>query len=214
MRINIRAVFATFLALIMVLVLASAALFLLQESANPEKQVKVRKVALAMPPPPPPPPAQKTVEQPATEASINLNIDGQGVAVPFEQVSLAQDLQTTKLPEVQLDSAQANLLDNLNVDWQAFGLAELDGSPRLLNQLRMTFPQSLTRRGIVTADVELDVMIDEQGKVLLRRIIANPHPELRNVIENLVRQARFSIPKKDGQPVRAIFSWPLELADS
>ncbi|MDU0355664.1 hypothetical protein RS130_18845 [Paraglaciecola aquimarina] len=89
--------------------------------------------------------------------------------------------------------------------------------PRLLtssSQFTIKYPQSLLRRGIRSAEVELDVLIEESGKVILRGFVHNPYPELAPLVEDLMHKARFTSPKKDGLPVRATFTWPMEFGNS
>jgi len=54
-------------------------------------------------------------------------------------------------------------------------------------------------------------MIDEQGHLTLIDIVENPYSELREVIQRLIRNTRFSAPTKDNLPVRARFIWPVEI---
>jgi len=103
-----------------------------------------------------------------------------------------------------------NLNVDLAVDWQAFGLGELDSMPVLLTKIKAIFPRSLARKGITEAKVALDVFIDEQGVVSLIGIKSLPYEELRDSINTIIRTSRFSVPTKNNQPVRARFIWPVE----
>lgn len=181
-------------------------------TASPE--VTVREVSLAAPPPPPPPPVKNPRQNQQSATNMQLTASGEGVAIQFSEPELDDQLEKATLPEVNLTPQTSALLDSLNVDWQALGLSDLDEMSRLLTQLKVKFPESLRRRGIRIADVELDVVIDQKGKVILRRIIHNEYGALEATIKKLVRQARFSIPKKNGEAVRAAFHWRLEFADS
>lgn len=171
----------------------------------------IRQITIAAPPPPPPPPSMQQ-NQIESAPSINLSADGAGPAMQFTEVKLPQKTDLSELTPPQVDNMTANFLDNLNVDWQAFGLDELDDVPRLLTNLEIKYPSSLVRKGIRRIEVELDVLIDESGKVVLRRIVRNPHPEFESIIQKLMKKARFTAPKKNGVPVRAAFNWPLEFS--
>ena len=184
-----------------------------KSNSDTKPVITVRQVNVALPPPPPPPmQKQSSVQSPTAE--FNIAVEGAGATLTLQKPDLNVAIAPPELPEMQLSHDQTALLDNLNFDWQAFGLADLDEMPRLLTNIKVSFPEKLKRRGIKIAEVELDVMIDEQGSVLLRRIVHNQHPELDSAIQKLVSRARFSVPKKDGMAVRAAFHWPVEFADS
>ena len=178
-----------------------------------QTEVTIREVTLAAPPPDPPPQVQRSHVKPIPSPNLQLDVASQGAQMQLSPTPLDWDLTKLKLPEVKVDNQHASMLSSLDFSWQAFGLSELDERPRLLTKLTTQFPESLKRRGIKKVDVQLSVMIDERGAVLLKHINHNPYPELTKSIKKLVRQARFSIPKKDGVAVRTTFNWPVEFAD-
>ncbi|MBL4631207.1 MAG: hypothetical protein JKY14_08620, partial [Paraglaciecola sp.] len=182
-----------------------------QSDTPPE--LTIREVAIAALPPPPPPQVQRSEVKQVESPNLQLNTTSQGAKLLISPKPLEITLANLALPEVKVDSLQTSMLSSLDFSWQAFGLSELDERPRLLTQLSNRFPESLKRRGIKKVIVQLNVMIDETGAVLLKRITLNPYPELTKSIKKLVRQARFSIPKKDGIAVRATFDWPIEFGD-
>jgi len=176
-------------------------------------ELTIREVTLAAAPPPPPPQIQRSHVKQIQSPNLQLEAAGQGAQMQLSAKPLDLDILKLKLPEVKLDNQQTSMLSSLDFSWQAFDLSELDELPRLLTKLSTQFPESLKRRGIKKVDVQLSVMIDETGAVLLKLIKHNPYPELTQSIKKLVRQARFSIPKKDGIAVRTTFNWPVEFAD-
>ena len=100
----------------------------------------------------------------------------------------------------------------LQPDWNAVGLEQLDSPPRLLGKLKIDYPNSLVRKGIDSVNIEVDVMIDETGKVVLRQILGSPPAEIVEPLKTLINRARFTAPTKDGTAVRAAFIWPLEFS--
>ena len=178
-----------------------------------QNELTIREVILAAPPPDPPPQVQRSHVKPIPSPNLQLDVASQGAQMQLSPTPLDWDLTKLKLPEVKVDNQHASMLSSLDFSWQAFGLSDLDERPRLLTKLTTQFPESLKRRGIKKVDVQLSVMIDERGAVLLKHINHNPYPELTKSIKKLVRQARFSIPKKDGVAVRTAFNWPVEFAD-
>ncbi len=171
----------------------------------PEK-IELREVAMVLPPPPPPPPPPE--QHQVVETPVSVQIQGAGPAIPLIEVEQKIDLVKPEIPVIDTHNTQWQSLD---IDWNAFDLNQLDGFPNLLTPLRIRFPKSLRRRGITRVLVKLDIVINEQGQVTLVDIVENSHPELMTEIQRLVRDSRFSAPKKDGQAVRARFIWPVAI---
>jgi len=177
-------------------------------AAEYEPKVMVRKVSQAYTPPPPPPkPITKQVQQ--TELAIDLNAAGTGPSLITTKLKINKPLMPQLTPpEFNHQTHNVNL--DLEVDWQAFGLGELDSVPVLLTKIKAAFPRSLVRKGISKASVSLDVFIDEQGTITLIGIKSMPYEELLDSIKKIIRTSRFSVPTKNNQPVRARFIWPVE----
>lgn len=166
----------------------------------------VREVSTLTPPPPPPPPP---VQRPVAETTVTLQVQGEGPVLPMLSVKQQPlELKPPALPEIAVTSIQWQTLD---INWSAFELNDLDALPTLLTPLRTVFPKSLTRRGINSARVKLDVMIDELGHVTLINVVENPYPELNSEVQKIVRSSRFTAPQKEGAPVRARFVWPIDI---
>lgn len=198
------------LALSALLLLATLALigYARHSGWSSEQQLVVRQLeisSLPLPPPPPPPsPAQTSPAAPALDLQL-ANADVSFIAPP-DIVSTAIEMRLDA-PTLQMQPASWQALE---LDISALSLAELDALPQLQTSLNATFPRSLSRRGVTTALVKLDVLIDEQGRLTLLNIVDNPYPELEQEIARLVRSSRFSTPQQDGQPVSARFIWPVE----
>ena len=192
------------------IVILSLALFVLWFgqglSQMPDDTVTVREISVSAPPPPPPPPP--VVQQQAVQTPITLQIEGAGPSIQMAEIDQNIEIDKPDMPELAPQNTQ---WQSLEVDWDAFDLNELDGFPTLLTMLRVKFPKSLSRKGVKTVLVKLDVVIDQQGKVSLVKIISNPHPELEGEIQKLVSNSKFTAPQKDGQPARARFVWPVEI---
>lgn len=172
-----------------------------------KEEVVIREISLSPPPPPPPPPQQ---QQEQVEAEIQLNVSGDGVAVIVSDVQMQDPLEALQLSAPNVKTLTTDWDLDLQVDWSAYGLNELDGVPVLLSTLRADWPRTLTNRGINRVTVRLDVFIDETGRINLISILDNPEPDLNDSIERVVKTARFSTPQKSGEAVRARFIWPVE----
>ncbi|PCJ42192.1 MAG: hypothetical protein COA71_06280 [SAR86 cluster bacterium] len=171
-------------------------------------EIIIREITLASPPPPPPPPPQQQQER--IEPEIQLNVDGNGPPIAISEVHMEDPLDALQLVSPDIKTLTADWTLDLQVDWSAYGLDELDSTPVLLTSLNADWPRVLTSQGINRVLVKLDVFIDETGRINLVSILENPQPELNISIERVVRTARFSIPQKSGQAVRARFIWPVE----
>ena len=194
------------------MLLAIALLFVNQWFAKQvEPQVLVREVHVAaLPPPPPPPPPQQSVQ---VEQSLNLSLEGDGAAMDVALVEIEKpQLQLTPPPvTMQMDVDFSN---SLTVDWQAFGLNELDSLPSLLTRTKTSYPRALVSQGINKVTVKLDVFIDESGRPKLLSV-ESPHQKvLTKAITTLIKRSRFTPPIKDGQTVAARFIWPVEFKKS
>lgn len=196
------------LVLISALALISLARWLSDTSQDTVTVRTVDTISLPPPPPPPKPVEQQQIEMP----TIALNTQGNG---PQIDVSLAEPkVEFTQPPmDIKLAIDAIDWEQNLAIDWQAFGLGELDDLPRLLTELRFNIPRSIRRSGVKTFDIVLDVMIDEEGKVTLIAIPQNPYPSFVHEIKRLVKAAKFTPPRKDGEVVKARFNWPIEVSN-
>ena len=204
--------FYTLLISVGMLLFAVALLFVNEWfSQRVDPQVLVREVHMAsLPPPPPPPPPQKTVE---VEQTISISLEGDGAAMDVSLVKVdTPKLQLTPPPMNVNMSVDFN--ESLAIDWQAFGLDELDDIPRLLTRVKTVYPRVLVKQGILQTIVKLDVFIDETGKPSLVAIRSKHQKALSNTINELIKRARFTPPTKDGQPVSARFVWPVEFQKS
>jgi hypothetical protein len=177
-------------------------------AAEYEPKVIVRKVTQAYTPPPPPP-KPITRQVPQTQLTIDLNAAGTGPSLKTTKLKIQKPLMPMLSPPEFTHQTQDLNLD-LEVDWQAFGLGELDSVPVLLTKIKTVFPRSLARKGINKANVSLDIFIDEQGTITLIDIKSMPYKELLDSIKKIIRTSRFSVPTKNNQPVRARFIWPVE----
>lgn len=86
---------------------------------------------------------------------------------------------------------------------------ELDGTPRLLRHGSATFPASLARQGQSRGTVVLAVELSPAGSVSVRRVVSSTHPDLVAPARRVAAGARFTPPKRNGQPVKAIMRWPI-----
>ena len=188
--------------------------YLSHHMKEPEHKSVIHEVkTIALPPPKAPRPVQqKKALQPnlnTSQQSSTVKIALQPLAVDIKEMNPVID-QTELLdalkPQVDLEGAVAQTIARFTLD-------ELDQTPVLIHELKIpTLPRSLLRRGIRSVDVVLHVEIDTQGHVHLIKIMKMPYPVLKPIILKIVDRALFTAPKKEGQPVRTEFSWPLRIS--
>ncbi|CAM3111719.1 hypothetical protein [Pseudoalteromonas distincta] len=192
------------------LIVLSAALLLLWlgqlAEHHMQDKVVVREIAMVALPPPPP---TSISQQQTSEPMQSLTVEGAGASIQAVKIKIKTNLSIVKpdTPNVKVNAPQ---WQSMSVNWDAFSLNQLDGLPTLLTPVKAVLPKSLTRRGVDVFTVKLDVFIDESGKLSLIEVVQNPYPELKPAIDKIIKQSRFSAPKKEGETVRARFIWPIE----
>ncbi|MCC2603962.1 energy transducer TonB [Planctobacterium marinum] len=180
------------------------------ELLQPEKLL-VRQVQFAIPPPPPPPPP--TTSQPTAEApALDIALSGDGPTLMTTHIEIKGVTAIEELAPPEPPTLTPNWDNLLQPDWNTVGLEQLDSAPRLLSNLNIEYPSALSRRGVNKVNLEVDVMIDESGNVILRQILGAPPTEIIAPLKSLIKKARFTAPLKDGVAVRAAFIWPLEFS--
>jgi hypothetical protein len=170
-----------------------------------QNTVEIREITIALPPPPTPAPP---VQQEMVETTLTIEIQGTGASLP--KIDVKQPIDPIK-PDVPTLNNQNIKWQEIEVDWDAFDLNQLDELPKLLTPLQVTLPKSLRRKGIDKVLIKLDILIDTNGQVTLINIIENPYSELASSIQKLVNNSRFSAPSKDNEAVKARFIWPVEI---
>ena len=203
---------------------------LLDAKRLPEKTIRTMETIdeLALPPPPPIE-IQSTASPPLPPPSLpRLEIEVENISQPIVATLEPQIDLTMKNIEFELDSVAINQPDLLAVKTPAdsqislkniprptvsgiVSIGDLDSRPRLLNRPSTRYPSALLRRGIRSGNVVLEVVISNTGRVKVRNVLSSSHPELTKMASSFASRARFSIPKKDGQPVEAMYRWPMTL---
>lgn len=188
------------------------------------------------PPPPPPPPEEPPPDAPPPPPSLtNLSElpDPTRIAMPTADVPMDitlpvenfhADLAPAPLPEtlkppkpVRVDSKQQFFKKEQNykptpqppLAKSHYSTSELDGTPRLLRHGSASFPSSLARQGVSKGTVVFEVELSTAGSVSIRRVVSSTHPDLVTPARRVASGARFTPPKRNGQPVKAIMRWPI-----
>ena len=201
---------------------------LLDSERTPDRLVRqvetIDEVAVPAPPPPPPP-VEETPPPPPPLPQLDLQLDN--IAPPIKAV-IDQKIDFTMItpefnteldvppppPEIPKVTPPPNPRPTppRPIAKSSYDLGELDSKPRLLNSPSVSFPSSLRRRGVRRGTVTLNVSIDTTGRVTVNSVIKSSHPELVRMAKSYATRARYTVPKKDGKPVKATFTWPLTLS--
>lgn len=174
------------------------------------------------PPPPPPPPKLPRLEvqldnvAPPLKATIDRNIDLTMATADFE---LEVDPPPVPVPAPPKPTPRYTPKPTSSPVKKAapapmrttYSAGELDARPRLVNRPSATYPASQLRKGVRQGKVTLEVSISTSGRCSVRRVISSSHPDFTTMAKSFAARARFTVPKKNGQAVNAIYRWPLIL---
>lgn len=196
-----------------VAICALVAIILLMKAAplkEPET-LTVRSLDVAVPPPPEPPPPVKIQEQTTTAPTPSIDLFGAGetpsLSYAHNPKLTLDNLQRIEKPE--FDKEALNLVSNLSVDFPLLEVKELDSVPRLLSNNRISFPRHLRERGIDRVATKVEIIIDQQGKAFVKKIVDPVYPEMVEVIRKAINDSKFTTPTKNGRPVQAIYLYTL-----
>lgn len=156
--------------------------------------------------PEPPPPAE--LEQPPPPEPVP---DLPKLEIEFD--SIAPPIKATLHQEVDLQLNTANFAKQTQDMRQSitFAASDLDSQPRLITRPSVRYPSTQRDRGVMQGKVTLEVLINAQGRVNIRRVLDSSHPEFTEMARKFAAGSRFTPPKLDGRPVNALFKWPLIL---
>ena len=206
------------------------------ESAVPELEIREIETTTFEPPPPPPPMEEPPDAPPPPPALTQVSSLPDPTRVPIPQAQVPMDI-TAPVENFFTDLAPAPLpvaprpspprarssseqLFKKEENYRPaparapavkshYQANELDGTPRLLRHGSASFPSSLARQGVTRGTVTFEVELSTSGSVSIRRVASSTHPELVAAARRVASGARFTPPKKNGQPVKAIMRWPI-----
>ncbi|TPH18662.1 hypothetical protein EPA86_02335 [Litorilituus lipolyticus] len=199
------------ISLLLVLLLVLLMLYLQQGDFTNEEVVTVRKVDVALPlPPPPPPPIEMEQSQSESDAA-SIDLIGMG-AGPVLDYSKKPKVAQLKLTNVQLPEFDVNSLDlskTIAVDFALIEVKSLDQLPEIISSRYVQPPWSVIKRGVTRIPTLVEIIIDQRGRAHIKKIVDPVYPEMVDTIRTWVKNVRFSIPKKNGKPVQALYLYGL-----
>lgn len=179
-----------------------------------EDEVEIRQLESFVPPPPPPPPPIKLQASEETPSAPSINLLGMG-AGPQMQYDDNPKLSYSRLEKIAKPDFNLNDLDirkELTLDLPLFEVKELDGIPKLVSSNHISFPPELSRRGIDRVETKVEIIIDQTGRAYVKKIIDPVYPEMIAVIRKAINNSTFTIPRKNGQPVQAVYLYSLNFS--
>jgi len=140
------------------------------------------------------------------DAIFDVEVDPVAAPAPARQVSrpsVSKSKPASPAPKPQAKPAPAMR--------STYDAGELDARPHLVNRPSASYPRSQQRAGVNEGRVLLEVSISTSGRASVRRVISSSHSDFSAMARQFASRARFSVPKKNGKPVTAIYRWPLIL---
>lgn len=202
------------LSLLLVCTLTSLILTLDSLIQQQEEEVEIRQLQSFVPPPPPPPPPIKVQASDEVPAAPSINLLGAGEG-PQMQYSDNPKLSYNRLERIVKPEFNMNDLDirkELTLDLPLFEVKELDAIPKLISSNHISFPSELSRRGINRVETKVEIIIDQTGRAYVKKIIDPVYPEMIAVIRKAINNSKFTIPRKNGQPVQAVYLYSLNFS--
>jgi periplasmic protein TonB len=199
------------LSLLAVLILLFVMLLLEGGDDAPEDSVTVRRVDVTLPPPPKPPPplTKRPPESENLTPSIDLIGPSKGPALNYANNPKLTMINLEKVKQPDFDPDSMNLQKTLSVDFPLLEVKELDQIPRLVSTNRISFPKILRQRGINRVETLVEIIIDQNGKAFVKKIVDPVYPEMVDVIRKSINNSRFTVPTKNGLPVQAVYLYTL-----
>lgn len=173
-----------------------------------EPPLVVRKIDIALPPPPPPPVELQAPASAETAIDIGTISDGPEVAFSTSPKMGLSSLQKVEPPDFTFE--KTDLRDAMSFDIPTMVVKNLDSIPKALSYKSVKYPRDLVNRGIKRVDTQVEIIIDQRGKAYIKKIVDPVYPEMVPVIRDWVAGVRFSIPRKNGKPVQAIYLYTIQ----
>ncbi|PQJ29865.1 hypothetical protein [Rubritalea profundi] len=222
-------VFGVLFTLLLLVFLSVTRLIFLKVDPAQMELTKIEMITLT--PPPEPQPVQPNQKSEVTEmaapptppslAELRPSIDLASFTMPNLQQSVPLDLsvdlfslevqpqrQHVATPKQKQTPRPVRVLRPLAKLTGGIGISDLDANPSVVRRGRFRWP-SRVRSELVKAVVKVE--LNERGNVKLIEIKSVSDESIRSVLPAIVNGSKFTVPKKNGKPVKVVFNWPLIL---
>ncbi len=85
----------------------------------------------------------------------------------------------------------------------------MDQIPEVISYKFVKPPKEISKRRINRIKATVEIIIDQQGIPYIKKIVDPVYVEMIDIIRKWIKHARFTVPKKDGQPVQALYLYSL-----
>jgi hypothetical protein len=147
------------------------------------------------------------IESESSAASIDLMGMGAGPAIDYSKKPKVAKLKLAKVKLPKFDINSIDLGKTISVDFALIEVKSLDQLPKIISSQYVQIPHSLIKRGIKRVSTAVEIVIDQKGKAHIKKIVDAVFPEMVPIIRKWVKKVRFSIPKKNGKPVQALYHY-------
>jgi len=173
-----------------------------------EPQVfEMREVSIYQPPPPPPPPPQDSESSSLAGSAINLARTANIVALDMMDL----DVKVEAGGAGDFGAGGWGIGEGIGAGLETFDLSELDSAPVVIGAPPIVYPEEAVDQGVAEFLVRVHILIDEEGRTYLVRIVENPFPSFSVDLQTYVSAVIFTPPKRFGVAVRAEYLWPLRI---
>ncbi len=203
---------------LVLLLVVLASLDTLGDFAAPQSFELTEVTTFEPPPPPPPPPTRPSNRRSGgstgaqllalQSSSAPVTLDVMPLQVQFATVG---PLNLGKLGQGLGTGSGNGTGDGSGFGFSLVGLSELDEPPTVVSAPVFVYPEEAVERGIGAFDLQLHIIIDEEGRVYPLAVVDNPFPSLNTQFLTYASNVRFSPPTRLGIPVRTEYLWPLRI---
>lgn len=177
---------------------------------EPEIDTVIREITRLAPPPPKAPPSPPDLQQPDTAPEPEFQPPLPEISLQQLQLSLQPGMSDALGIDVGIGGFNTQI-DILKEAERIFTFEELQQAPHIISAPTINYPDTLRRRGITRGNVEMIILIDEQGRVTVEKILSSTHPDFEPIAREVARRSRFSISTINGEPVKVRGRWPLTI---
>ncbi|TMO57250.1 hypothetical protein [Pseudoalteromonas phenolica] len=196
---------------VLVVGLLFSCLFWFQTSSNVEvdKKIVTELTIAALPPPPRPEPLKKNIQSSPVSNKLNV-IDLAGdVKVDYGETTQVELPKQTDFSLPNFDTEQIIDLSGFKTTIPLIEVSLLDDVPEVIAQKRVKLPREAKKNASGRIETIVELIIDETGKPYIKKIIDAKYQEMRPIIKEWVKYARFEVPRKEGKPVQAAYLYHL-----
>jgi hypothetical protein len=194
---------------LIVAALVVAMIYLQNNDFEQEETVTVRQVEVALPLPPPPPVEMEQTETESSTPSIDLTSMGSGPTIDYAKKPKIAKLKVAKVQLPKFDVSSLDLTKTISIDFALVEVKSLDELPKIISSRYIQPPWSLIKRGITRIPTVVEIVIDQKGIAHIKKIVDPVYPEMVETIRTWIKNVRFSIPKKNGKPVQALYLYTI-----